>query len=191
MAGCWQRVLDSGEHSGRGECEEAVRRGVGAAGEWEVDARAGVGRRAGAAVGPKGHDQGCAHDGAARSRRRCVEAARAAAVVAMLAVAAQSPSGAVIESNFYRSRAVGELGRLPGQVVEVFCRIDRDVARLRYQTRAGSRHAGHFDSIRSDEELWNAEVSEPVAGGWPLLEIDTTEPTDVPEIVRRIRDMTP
>jgi hypothetical protein len=36
MAGCWQRVLDSGEHSGRGECEEAVRRGVGAAGEWEV-----------------------------------------------------------------------------------------------------------------------------------------------------------
>jgi energy-coupling factor transporter ATP-binding protein EcfA2 len=113
-----------------------------------------------------------------------------AAVVAMLAVAAESPSGAVIESNFYGSRAVGELGRLPGQVVEVFCRVDRDVARLRYQTRAGSRQAGHFDSIRSAEELWNDEVSEPVAGGWPLLEIDTTELTDVPAIVRRIREMT-
>jgi hypothetical protein len=61
---------------------------------------------------------------------------------------------------------------------------------LRYQTRAGSRHAGHFDSIRSAEELWNDEVSEPVAGGWPLLEIDTTELTDVPAIVRRIREMT-
>jgi predicted kinase len=122
-----------------------------------------------------------------------VEASRQlgrAAVVAMLAVAAESPVGAVIESNFYRSRAVGELGRLPSQVVEVFCRVDRDVARLRYQTRAGSRHAGHFDLIRSTAELWNDEVSEPVAGGWPLLEIDTTEPTDVPDIVRRIRDMT-
>jgi hypothetical protein len=39
-----------------------------------------------------------------------------AAVVAMLAGAAASPSGAVIESNFYRSRAVGDLGRLPGRV---------------------------------------------------------------------------
>jgi chloramphenicol 3-O-phosphotransferase len=113
-----------------------------------------------------------------------------AAVVIMLAVAAESPSGAVLESNFYRSGAVGEFGRLPGQVVEVFCRVDHDVARLRYQTRAGSRHAGHFDSIRSAEELWNDEVSEPVAGGWPLLEIDTTEPSEVPEIVRRIRDAT-
>src|SRR5262245_24770411 len=107
-----------------------------------------------------------------------------AAVAAMLAVAAASPSGAVMESTFYRSRAGTEPGRLPGRVVEVFCRVDRDVARLRYQGRAGSRHAGDFDSIRSAEEIWNDEVSEPVAGGWPLLEVDTTEPTDVPEIVR-------
>jgi predicted kinase len=113
-----------------------------------------------------------------------------AAVAAMLAIAAESPCGAVIESNFYRSRAVAVLRRLPGRVVEVFCRVDREVARTRYEARAGSRHAGHFDTIRSPEELWNDEVSEPVAGGWPLLEVDTTEPADVPDVVRLIREMT-
>jgi predicted kinase len=113
-----------------------------------------------------------------------------AAVAALLAIAAESPCGAVVESNFYRSRAVVDLRRLPGRVVEVFCRVDREVARTRYEARAGSRHAGHFDTIRSAEELWNDEVSEPVAGGWPLLEVDTTEPADVPDVVRLIREMT-
>ena len=37
------------------------------------------------------------------------------AVAAMLAVAAESPVGAVIESNFYRSVAVDALRRLPGR----------------------------------------------------------------------------
>ena len=74
--------------------------------------------------------------------------------------------------------------------MEVFCRVDREVARTRYEARAGSRHAGHFDSIRSAEELWNDEVSEPVAGGWPFLEVDTTKPADVADVVRRIREMT-
>lgn len=113
-----------------------------------------------------------------------------AAVAAMLAVAAQSPRGAVIESNFYRSVAVADLRRLPGPVVEVFCRVDHDVARRRYRTRAGSRHAGHFDSTRTAEELWNDEVSQPVAGGWPLLEVDTTEPVDVAHVARFVRKTT-
>jgi predicted kinase len=113
-----------------------------------------------------------------------------AAVVAMLAVAAQSPCGAVIESNFHRSRAAADLRRLPGPVVELFCRVDREVARRRYAARAGSRHAGHFDAARTPEELWNDEVAEPVAGGWPVLEIDTTQPTDAPGIVRRLRGLT-
>lgn len=103
---------------------------------------------------------------------------------------AESPCGAVIESNFYRSRAVADLRRLPGRVVEVFCRVDREIARMRYEARAGSRHAGHFDTIRSAEELWNDEVSEPVAGEWPLLEVDTNAPADVTEVVRFIREMT-
>jgi predicted kinase len=60
------------------------------------------------------------------------------AVAAMLAVAAESPIGAVIESNFYRSVAVDELRRLPGRVVEVFCRCDRSIAAERYAARASS-----------------------------------------------------
>jgi predicted kinase len=112
-----------------------------------------------------------------------------AAVAAMLAVAAESPCGAVIESNFHRSRAVADLRRLPSPLVEVFCRVDRETARRRYQARAASRHPGHFDSTRSPDELWNVEVSEPVAGGWPILEVDTTGPTDIPQLARQICEL--
>ena len=109
------------------------------------------------------------------------------AVVAMLAVAAESPVGAVIESNFYRSVALDELGRLPGRVVEVFCRCDQAIARARYAARTGTRHAGHFDGVRSGDELWNEEVAEPVAGGWPLLEVRTDQPVDLVEVVAFLR----
>ena len=112
------------------------------------------------------------------------------AVAAMLAVAADSPIGAVIESNFYRSVAVDGLRRLPGRVVEVFCRCDQATARDRYAERAGTRHAGHFDGVRSSEELWNDEVAEPVAGGWPLLEVSTDGPVDVGEVLAFIRRVT-
>ena len=119
-----------------------------------------------------------------------VEASRQlgrASVVAMLAVATQAPLGAVIESTFHRSRALDDLRRLPGSVVEVFCRCDAEVARARYQARATSRHAGHFDSIRTVDELWNDEVAQPVAGGWPLMEVDTNRPVDVAAVVRFLR----
>lgn len=113
-----------------------------------------------------------------------------AAVAALMAVAAQSPVGAVLESNFYRSVAADELGRLPGQLVEVFCRCDRNIARERYGARAGTRAAGHFDSQRSDDELWNDEISEPVAGGWPVIEVDTNGPVDIEAVVVAIRAAT-
>ena len=110
-----------------------------------------------------------------------------AAVSAMLAVAAQSPVGAVIESTFHRSVALATLEPLSGDIVEVFCRCDQAVAAARYRARAGSRHTGHFDHIRTDEELWNDEVAEPVAGGWPVLEVDTNRPVDVAAVVAAIR----
>ena len=115
-----------------------------------------------------------------------VEASRQlgrAAVAAMLAVAAASPVGAVIESNFYRTVALESLALLPGRVLEVFCRCDVDVAIARYRERAGSRHAGHFDNVRSPDELWNDEVAQPVAGGWPLLEVNTNEPVSLAEVI--------
>ncbi|HEY7071510.1 MAG TPA: hypothetical protein VH479_15385 [Acidimicrobiales bacterium] len=96
-----------------------------------------------------------------------------AAIRVMLAVASESPPGAVIESNFRRSPARENLGQLPGRIVEVFCRV---------------RHAGHFDSVRTPGELWNDEVSEPVAGGWPLVDVDTTGSVDLAQVVRSVRE---
>lgn len=108
------------------------------------------------------------------------------AVLAMLAVAAQAPRGAVLESVFHRTRALPELAALPGRVVEVFCRCDPDVALARYAARASSRHAGHFDREREIDELRNAEVTEPVAGGWPVLEVSTDEPVELGLLVQRL-----
>ena len=86
-----------------------------------------------------------------------------AAVAVMLAVAGDSPVGAVLESNFFRTKARADLTALPGKVVEVFCRCDRDVAAARFAARAGTRAAGHFDAERSPDELWNGEIAE----RWP------------------------
>jgi predicted kinase len=113
--------------------------------------------------------------------------AGSAAVQVMLAVAAASPIGAVVESNFHRSRAADDLRALPGEVVEVFCRCDRAVASERYRARAGTRHAGHFDGERAADELWNDETSHPVAGGWPVVEVDTSTPVDIDVLAAKIR----
>jgi predicted kinase len=114
-----------------------------------------------------------------------------AAVRVMLALAAASPIGAVLESNFYRSRAAAELARLPGRVVEVFCRCDHEIAKARYRNRAGTRAAGHFDHLRTDGELWNPEVAEPVAGGWPVIEIDTSTPVKLSAAIAALRSAAP
>lgn len=112
-----------------------------------------------------------------------------AAVQVMLAVSAVSPVGAVLESNFYRSLAVAELSQLPGTVVEVFCRCHREVAHGRFAARTIFRQSGHFDGIRNAEELWNGQVSEPVAGGWPVIEVDTNTAVDVPLVTLRLRQI--
>src|SRR5207247_2605151 len=111
-----------------------------------------------------------------------VEASRQlgrAAVAAMIAVAAESPVGAVVESNFFRSVAAADLGKLDGRVVEVFCRCSRPVALARYRRRIGTSAEGHFDGVRTDDELWNDEICNPVAGGWPVIEADTNEPVEM------------
>jgi predicted kinase len=118
-----------------------------------------------------------------------IEASRrigAASVAALLAVAADS-GGAVLESVWHRSRAQAGLGAVPGGIVEVFCRCDAQVAAQRYIQRAGTRAAGHFDAERAAGELWNDEVAQPVAGGWPVLDISTNGPVDTGRLIPRIR----
>lgn len=110
-----------------------------------------------------------------------------AAVEVMYAVAATSPGGAVLEANFHRSIARAEIQTLPGHIVEVFCRCDRELALTRYRERSEQRHPGHFDQLRTDDELWNDEVTTPVAGGWAVLEVNTNLPVDTSVVVSDIR----
>jgi predicted kinase len=109
-----------------------------------------------------------------------------ASVAALLAVAAEAPA-AVLESVWHRSYAVADLGDLPGSLVEVFCRCDPAIAAERYARRAGTRSAGHFDAERTIGELWNDDVARPVAGDWPVIEVDTTTRVDITSLVERIR----
>ncbi len=111
----------------------------------------------------------------------------AAAVEAMLAVAAASPIGAVLDCNFRRELAVDDLEALPGQVVEVFCRCEPGEARQRFADRAGTRHPGHFDEERVRTAPWDSEVYEAVAGGWPVLEVGTSGPVDLEAVVAFVR----
>ena len=109
-----------------------------------------------------------------------------AAVEVMFAMAASSSGGAVLEANFHRSVARADIEALPGRIVEAFCRCDREVALTRYRERSEQRHPGHFDQLHADDELWNDEVTTPVAGGWAVLEIDTNLPVDTSGVVRDI-----
>ena len=97
---------------------------------------------------------------------------------------ARASQGAVLEGPFLRSYAVDELAALGGDVVEVFCRCDRTEMERRYRSRV--RHACHFDDLRGADDLWNAETLEPVAGGWPGIDVDTARPVDVGELAARI-----
>jgi len=106
-------------------------------------------------------------------------------VAAMLAVAAANGRG-VLESAWHRSRAVADLAALSGNVVEVFCRSDVSTMEARYRARATTRAAGHFDAVRTVAELWGEDTIGPVAGGWPVIAVDTTHPVDVAALVRSI-----
>jgi hypothetical protein len=109
-----------------------------------------------------------------------------AAIEIMYALAAAASGGAVLESNFHRKISLSELQELPGPVVEVFCRCDREVALARYRDRSVARHPGHFDVLRTDDELWHDQVTSPVGGEWPVVEADTNNPIDVSALAQQL-----
>jgi predicted kinase len=115
---------------------------------------------------------------------RSVEESRAmggAAVRALLAVAATT-RGAVLESTFY-PETIGALRTLSGRFVEVRCSVPREVALTRY--RARKRHPGHFETARTDEELWSPDLLEPLGLG-PVIVVDTTTPVAVPALAAQV-----
>ena len=106
------------------------------------------------------------------------------AAIQLLYVLARASQGAVLEGPFLRSFAIHELAALDGEVVEVFLRCPADELERRY--RARTRHACHFDDVRTADDLWNADTLEPVAGDWPVIEIDSSVPIDVGALVARL-----
>jgi hypothetical protein len=105
----------------------------------------------------------------------------------MYALAAEAVGGAILESNFHRRLATARLLELEGDIIEVFCLCDRETALGRYRTRMNDRDAVHLDVERSDAELWDPETTIPIAGGWPVLEVDTTQEPDVDWVAEGIR----
>ena len=104
-----------------------------------------------------------------------------ASVKVLLAVAATS-RGAVLESTFY-PETVSALRAVPGRFVEVRCSVPREVSVAR--CRARKRHPGHFESARTDEELWNPGLLEPLGLG-PVITVDTTTPVDVAALAAQV-----
>ena len=113
------------------------------------------------------------------------EAIGRASVTAMLAVAADCGT-AVLDSVWHRTETLATLQLLPGRVVEVFCRCDQGTMAERYQARVGTRQAGHFDELRTPEDLWNPETAQPVAGGWPVIEVATDTPVDALKLADQV-----
>jgi predicted kinase len=111
-----------------------------------------------------------------------------AAVTVLLALAGEVRGDAVLESVWPRSQSVADLSRLEGSLVEIFCRCDRSSAEARYAARSQTRPAGYVPEHRHSSELWTSETAEPVAGGWPVIEVDTTNPVDVAALAMCIRD---
>lgn len=111
-----------------------------------------------------------------------------AAMAVLYRLAGDSKVGAILEANFRRSKSVEALEQLPGTKIELHCRCSSAVALRRYRSRQASRHPGHFDAMRTDSELWDPDMVGPLAGDWPVLEVATDGPVDVPSILRTIRE---
>lgn len=107
-----------------------------------------------------------------------------AAVMAMLALAKSAP-GAVLDSTFY-PYTVPHLEQLPGTLVELRCRIPREVAEARYRARSATRHSAHLDDERPPDELWNEHHLTPLGLG-PVIDVDTTRTVDVGRLAARVR----
>ena len=113
-----------------------------------------------------------------------VEESRALGRAAVFAVlrAARGCRAAVIDSTWY-PYSEPLVRALPGPLVEVRCRVPRDVARERY--RARSRDERHLDRMRTGAELWDDEVA-PLGVG-PLVEVTTTGPVDTAALAGELR----
>lgn len=114
-----------------------------------------------------------------------------AALDVMYAIASDSPA-AILEANFHAGFARTRIAALPGPIVEVFCRCDRELAQRRLLDRAAGetgsgRHPVHHDTQVDPATFYTPDTTEPVAGGWPLIEVDTSGFVDPARLADRVR----
>jgi glucokinase len=76
----------------------------------------------------------------------------------------------------------GHLARAgAGKVVEVWCHAPAEIIGERYRARLGERHAGHLGEAYVPELIELAGRARPL-GSFPLFEVDTTSPLDLPAL---------
>jgi glucokinase len=64
-----------------------------------------------------------------------------------------------------------------GRVAEIWCHAPAEIISERYRTRLETRHSGHLGASYIPELMQLAERARPL-GGYPLFDVDTTEPLD-------------
>ncbi len=114
----------------------------------------------------------------------------------VLTTVAATSTGAVLDSVWPAGHGLEDstahppdaLRTLPGTVVEVHCDVAPELAAQRYRARKATRSVESGVAERSEEE--QARAGQPVAGGWPVLRVDTSAEVDVPVLISRIRAAT-
>jgi predicted kinase len=110
-----------------------------------------------------------------------------AAMELLWRLAAACPA-VMIEANFrssseYERTRLTELARRP---VEVYCRAPIDVVAKRYANRGAGTDHHPVHVARSLQPAAFEEFQQPYGLG-PVIEVDTTEPIDVDDVVQRVR----
>jgi predicted kinase len=114
--------------------------------------------------------------------------------IAARLLAAGTPT--IVEANFTRGRAEGELQELPAhRLMQIVCTAPDDILRERWRRRTttGERHPGHFDaeqeSVLGKRLGTDCHAALDLAG--PVLDVDTSAPVDVAALAKRIRTLLP
>ncbi|WP_433358769.1 AAA family ATPase [Streptosporangium sp. CA-115845] len=112
-------------------------------------------------------------------------------IAAMYALAATCRA-AVLDSFFSRAHAPADLGKLPGGLVEVFCRCPSDLARRRYLERAAARHPGHAEAdLDGAFDGWISAGQDQPLGLSPVVEVDTSGRVDISGVARWVLSAEP
>ncbi len=131
-----------------------------------------------------------------RAASQCLGVASYALLAGMLDTLVGTVPGLVVESNFTRGRAEGELAPLVQRADAVFlhCETTREeiVRRIDARSGDGERHSGHFDAVALPDVLDRlaAGAFDPLDLPAPKLRIDTTDGYAPPwsRIVRFVHD---